>query len=1391
MVAISLPAPSGIAAGSSQRRLKKLGFKQLLSIQRGSSGNGLSLLGATESSIENEDQQDRGLGVDASEVTEHHLQAALSSTQLASDATNGTKGQGSLRPAYHIPTPEAKAVLTQNEYSTLYPSGAYSDPVTYVRSSETVEQSCQGPAYCMDEDDNDWLEERNKKAEQAIAAALKNVKSPLSSMKGKGKERTKEEMMANLAKDDANLKVISCEEYEMIITVFEQVTAEKVPFAHLDLSKLPGWESLLPSFENNSTIAELALPELPELPWEHHHSSSSSSKNGNANGHYSSSSSSSSRDQVEWSPLNPYRNLSALKHVARVVYPFWKERREEKEGKALVPILNFDESNENDPYVCFRRREVKTIRKTRKTDVLHLEKLVKLRNEMQQAVTLLALLAHREKTKRASLMQDRACWQITKDFLDVKRVWNIQGTNAGQEDEDLVSGEKREDQLHGVAGASKRKRKVEDGAAGAAAAAAAAGSTLVKVSTKKPRPSGEDSGTAAQQSTTAVNGNNGNSTSSIGLGSAISDRVQAVQAYIERECQRKADGDVGWEEGSDAAFQPMLVPSHLRNFRPIHSESDQYHNSSSSNNNNNNTSISWSNDSPSNATSSSSSTSLSLPRVGRPASFRRRMGRGGRIFLDRRLPAPSPVPASLSDWPRPDPNHDQQMYRRQRRQEDRQQNVSQEQVEAKRERLWEMEKRTKPWEVIQQTPLTGPFAFSPSIRPSLLNSVSPMIHVHASQGVLQSDQSQVAEGASSDASSPVSSSTQLSKDSSNATTMARATSTQPTDLGETEDGVLEGGMMTKSFDGMERVENDDGDGEDDGGESDTDDDLEKDTFSNEDEWQEAQERWSRLQERWRYDEEGGRWAGLGLCGLGGMEDDDEAIVDDFDQRFMRFRMTLLEEADLMKLSTDLTNVMQAQAAADAPPLQPVGYAIFRGENPSMFHQQQTQQQQQQAVQQAQRQQAQAQAIAVAAANVVSSSNGAGGLNAHLQGQAGMAMSNDLIARAAQTNVGGPLTALQQQQQIHQAQLQMALHQQQQRAAAAAQAQQAPITSSAAASASSQQQQQQQQQQNQLMGGSGGSPIPRPRSGQQMNMPHPLAQSFSSSGPTSSSQNMNSSPNAMNMGSSNNNGRFQGGNGATNGLSSSTFAGSGINGMTGSPQLQAHLAASRNATTSLSPQQRSSPHIAPAVNSFQSSPAQNHVTPMNQGVSQQQRMLSQAGSNGNAFANNAAPQPQQQQQLNPLAAAAAIQQAQANLQAQQQQQQQQQQQGGGGGGVNGQTQNQFSNQLLAMHAALTQNNQSQSGNQQLPMQLRLPANRSRALEMAQQAAKLAAAAQQGGLQQTSSATPPPNSSQAQIGMGILSNLQQQMNFTQNQQHNFLNSSAAASNKSNSPQAKSRS
>lgn len=1263
---MSAASAAGIAAGLPNRRLKKLGFKQLLSIQRGSTGAGLALAGAIESAIEHDEQQDKGLGVDASEISEHHLQAALSSSQLASDvartADNGAPASGPSKPTYHIPTPEAKAVLMQREYYELYPLGAYSDPVTYVRTSKTVEESLRGPSYILDEDDNDWLEDRNKKASEALALALRSARLPNGSLKGKGKEKAREELAKSLGRENVDVRIISLDEFEMVFTVFEEFTSEKVPFAHLDVSKLPTLEDLLPAFEAHSSISQQAFPELPQMSWE----------------------SISPAAEAEWSPENPFRNLSGLADLAKVIYPWWKTRKEDREGKPITPALNFDESKDDDPYVCFRRREVKMIRKTRKTDAAHLEKFIRLRHELQQGVTLLSLLAQREKTKRASFEQDKVCFQSSRELLEVKRQWNIAGPNNGKEDEELVSGDKRDEyQLHGVAGAattSRKKRKTEEALAAASAqnAAAAAKEGAQSKAARKSRPSAGDEASSNGQG----GANASQATASNGLGSAILDRVSAVQAYIEREVQRKAESDVGWEEGSDAAFQPIPAPAHIRAFRPIDLQSSDATDQSSA------TTYPWSNASP------AQRGNQPVRRSGRPASFRRRTGRGGRTWLDRKLPMPSPVPTSLDDWKQGSASSNDTARKGKALQS------SAGGASSKRERSSARSLGS------EATTSSGPFAFSSSVRPTLLTP-APVIarksqsHAKDEEAVEMTVGGPTQDGNGSDASSSTSS--RHSKGS--ATTKATSV----------------------AADDVERKADEDEDAAD----ASSDEDAKEDRMSESEDSEDEVERWTRLQERWRYDDESGRWAGLGLCGLGGMEDDDEAILDDFDQRFMRYRMNLLEESDLSKLSTDLSNVMQAQAAADAPSVLPTGYAIFRGETPSMYMQQQQ-------VPLVQQQAAAAQAAALSQANG--------------------------LPRAAQAN--GQLAGLGQQpsQPLQQAQMQLALQQQQQRAAQV----QAQALAAAAAAANTQYNNKngalnvQQQSQS--------SPVPRPRSGskqtqQQQQQQQSAAQQQHVLAQTLTAQNLAAAMAAGQFG----NARFGG---ATAGLQ---FPANGGN---------AHLT---NRTLSSSPvptnqqvsqQQRASPLLA-QNGTFSSSPAQSHTVPMGQQQQQQQQLangqarMNGAGANLNLLNANG-------QLINPLAAAAALQQAQAALQAQQGMQQGQPQQ---------QTQPapQFTaQQLMAMQAALAAQNAG--------LQLKMPQNRARALQIAQQAAMNANGAsqqQQAGANNSQAAPTQAQLTQTQFGMGLLQNLQQQINFAQQhsqqqqqqQQHGFnaasFNAATAAS------------
>ncbi|CDW98195.1 hypothetical protein [Sporisorium scitamineum] len=834
-------APVPAATTSSRVRNKKLSYRQKLCVQRGSHllNAATSVVAGPEPEFEGQEHaQDSNLGVDANEISEHHLQAALSSNQLAT--SEGNTAAETAKAAYSIPVPDAHGTLSNVEFSQLYPSGVYSDPVTYIRWSDTVEDCIKGPSYNMDEDDQDWLETRNAKAQEDLATAIRNAKSgPLAGAggKGKAKEKLREEAIEKLVSENqGSYRVLSEDHFEMIMTVFEQVTSEQVPFLHLDVTKIPTCEELLAYFEPSSIISALAQPDLPQLSWEKTVGASDSSSQARrpsiAGAGASRSLSSLSPYSTEWSPRNPYKNLADLKALATVVYPHWKSRREDREGRAITPYLNFDETNDNDPYVCFRRREVKQIRKTRKTDALHIEKMIRLRAELEHAVALTELVAQREKTKRASLRQSRECWEGVKDLMDIKRHWGIVGPQQGLEDEELISGERR-DPAQAASGPAKKKRKTDEA------------STTIKLAGRKSR-GGEADGTSAGVANAGAGGVSG-------MGSAILERVHAVQAYIERECLRKADSDLGWEEGSDAAFQPIPAPAPLRAFRPIHAESS---------------------DDP-------------LPfsplstRAGRPPSFRRRVGRGGRVFLDRRLPVPSPVPTSLTDWPR---------YGRARSElpgvEAREARTSQA-AESEPSRA----PSVLPDAALASSPpsskktLTGPFAFSPDHYPQLLASTAhPAVQSILNQGndafggpfahtgpfasaSSAKTPDEVSGSQHSDASSTSSDSSDRSRLSG---TSAGVVSTQATEVGDIDMLGLDEDHGKR--DGEQRQDLSDGD--DSGSDSD---------FDPEHELQ----RWTRLEEQWRYDDESGRFAGLGLTALGGMEDDDEAVLDDFDQKRKR------------------------------------------------------------------------------------------------------------------------------------------------------------------------------------------------------------------------------------------------------------------------------------------------------------------------------------------------------------------------------------------------------------------------------------------------------------------------------------------------------------------------
>ncbi|CAK7217885.1 Enhancer of polycomb-like protein 1 [Sporothrix bragantina] len=127
--------------------------------------------------------------------------------------------------------------------------------------------------------------------------------------------------------------------------------------------------------------------------------------------------------------------LPKVMHHAKEIYEYWKQRRVDI-GGALHPSLKFEthqETDEMDPFVCFRRREVRQTRKTRARDIQSADKLKKLRRELEDGRQLVILSHEREVAKRELLLTDRAVYEQRAKLKLMKIRLGIR-----TDDEDLV-----------------------------------------------------------------------------------------------------------------------------------------------------------------------------------------------------------------------------------------------------------------------------------------------------------------------------------------------------------------------------------------------------------------------------------------------------------------------------------------------------------------------------------------------------------------------------------------------------------------------------------------------------------------------------------------------------------------------------------------------------------------------------------------------------------------------------------------------------------------------------------------------------------------------------------------------------------------------------------------
>lgn len=173
---------------------------------------------------------------------------------------------------------------------------------------------------------------------------------------------------------------LSENDFERVMEVFEVTAAEQAPFAAID----------------NTVIGyEMMVPDLNSL------------------------------------------GAKQLMNHAKQVYEHWKTRRQELGNKPLHPTLKFEtqpDTEDADPYVCFRRREVRITRKTRQRDVQSAEKLKRLRKELEDGRQLIINSYEREALKLEYLKIERMIFEQRQKLKEWKRKLNIKG-----EDDELVN----------------------------------------------------------------------------------------------------------------------------------------------------------------------------------------------------------------------------------------------------------------------------------------------------------------------------------------------------------------------------------------------------------------------------------------------------------------------------------------------------------------------------------------------------------------------------------------------------------------------------------------------------------------------------------------------------------------------------------------------------------------------------------------------------------------------------------------------------------------------------------------------------------------------------------------------------------------------------------------
>lgn len=351
-------------------------------------------------------------GVDKNEEDEVHLQQVINAAQrvLLGSADESKNDSKSLASSVYIPTPDASKLW--KDAPRYYNDPTFTEPESYIKFSATVEDTL-GVEYNMDEVD-----------EEFFATLVKEF--PKLPKKNDKKKSDKDDSSA----DDKT--PCSALEFETLCDKFEKTIEEKQPFLSMDPSTILSFKELssliLEEFNSSSnkdypylltgsnlkyisttTLKEKLSKELSFEPFV----------------------TTFDKDQLSTSSTRSIPKLMQL--FGAPIYEHWKARKIQRKGKAITASLKFEDpnanekDNDNDPYVCFRRREFRQARKTRRADNLGAERIRLMQKSLRRARDLVLNACKRELLKLQYWEAEYDVFKARCDAKSVKRAVGVKG----------------------------------------------------------------------------------------------------------------------------------------------------------------------------------------------------------------------------------------------------------------------------------------------------------------------------------------------------------------------------------------------------------------------------------------------------------------------------------------------------------------------------------------------------------------------------------------------------------------------------------------------------------------------------------------------------------------------------------------------------------------------------------------------------------------------------------------------------------------------------------------------------------------------------------------------------------------------------------------------------